>query len=206
MPPGATFRGVNLAHLPGEILGLSGLAGAGHEELASVLFGAMRPRSGGSCSLRKGIHAGHPSDARRAGGSAPCRRIGVAKACSPRRASATTRRWRSCPGSLDWAGSDRRPPPSRGRRPACRDFEVSCARSDQPVLTLSGGQSAEGVAGPLVPDRAVPCPPSRADAGDRRPAEGGDPSAGRGAPRARAGGWAGDGPHAGVAPAGRSAP
>jgi ribose transport system ATP-binding protein len=43
---GSTVHGVSLEVSPGEVLGLTGLLGAGHDEVPYLVFGARRPRSG----------------------------------------------------------------------------------------------------------------------------------------------------------------
>jgi ABC-type sugar transport system ATPase subunit len=134
---GMTFREVSLDVRPGEILGLSGLAGAGHEELAAVLFGSKRLRSGRILLDGSPFAPGHPSEARKAGiGSVPAdrRRDGLVATAGVGENATLAILPRLT--KLGWVDRGRR---RREAADACRDFDVACARMDQPVLTLSGG-------------------------------------------------------------------
>ncbi len=121
----------------GEIVGLTGLAGSGHEELARVLFGADRLTSGRIVWQGWPFHPHHPAEARARGvASVPAdrRREGlvptlsveenVALAILPRLARF---------GVLDRGGRHRR------AAELCRAFEVALAGLDQRATTLSGG-------------------------------------------------------------------
>jgi ABC-type sugar transport system ATPase subunit len=64
---GKTLGATDLSLYPGEVVGLTGLAGAGHEELAQIVFGAAR-LEGGSMTWRGGSYQPkHPAEARAMG-------------------------------------------------------------------------------------------------------------------------------------------
>jgi ABC-type sugar transport system ATPase subunit len=132
-----TFHDVNLTIHPGEILGLSGLAGAGHEELASALFGSRRLRSGRFLLDGKPFAPGHPSEARRAGiGSVPADRRREGLVATAGVGDNATLAILPRLSRIGWVDRARR---RREAVDACREFEVTCASIDQAVLTLSGG-------------------------------------------------------------------
>ena len=64
---GASSRGSISRLHPGEVVGLTGLAGAGHEELSAALFGAKPLASGQIEWKNRPFRPRHPADARRAG-------------------------------------------------------------------------------------------------------------------------------------------
>ncbi len=64
---GKTVKNVSLSVRRGEILGLTGLVGAGRTELARLLFGADRPDSGEIFVDNKKLHLRSPQDAADAG-------------------------------------------------------------------------------------------------------------------------------------------
>jgi ABC-type sugar transport system ATPase subunit len=134
---GETFHDVNLAIRPGEILGLTGLTGAGHEELASAIFGSSRLRSGLFLFDGKPFAPGHPSDARRAGiGSVPADRRREGLVATAGVGDNATLAILPRLSRIGWVNRGRR---HREAAEACREFEVACARINQDVLTLSGG-------------------------------------------------------------------
>jgi ABC-type sugar transport system ATPase subunit len=134
---GRTLRGVDLAVRAGEVVGLTGLAGAGHEELARGLFGDG-PLAGGPIRWRgRAIRPRHPREAmalglgsipadRRAGGLVPTLDVeaNVALASLPGL------------GRLGWLDL-------RGRRAlaeaSIREFAIAATGPGQPAITLSGG-------------------------------------------------------------------
>ncbi|WP_347243918.1 sugar ABC transporter ATP-binding protein [Thermogutta sp.] len=61
------FEDVNLAVAPGEILGLYGFVGAGHQDLVQALGGALAPRSGRIILGGRTLPLGKPQKAVRAG-------------------------------------------------------------------------------------------------------------------------------------------
>ncbi len=64
---GRILRGIDLEARPGEVVGLTGLAGAGHEELSASLFGTVPLASGQIEWKNRPYRLRHPVDARRAG-------------------------------------------------------------------------------------------------------------------------------------------
>lgn len=134
---GATFQRVNLDVRPGEILGISGLAGAGPEELAGVLFGAKRLQSGRLSWKGREFRPRHPSDARRVGiGSVPADRRREGLVATAGVADNATLAVLPRLAKFGWVHRGRR------RREAgriCQEFDISCTGMNQPVLTLSGG-------------------------------------------------------------------
>ncbi len=134
---GKVLNAVSFTIRPGEIVGLTGLAGAGQEELARLAFGDAKPASGRILWSGRAARWKHPIDAIRAGiGSIPAdrraeglvRNLGVganlALAAWPRLSTSgwiSQARWRAlCEGS-------------RSR------FEIACSSLRQRVGTLSGG-------------------------------------------------------------------
>ncbi|WP_165221000.1 sugar ABC transporter ATP-binding protein [Aquisphaera insulae] len=134
---GGSFRDVTFDLHPGEVLGLTGLAGSGHEELAAVLFGA-RPLASGQFVWRgREFRPRHPRQARAAGlayvppdrrrqGLLPSRSITANLALASLETLST----------LGWIR-----PGLRGKLASewCRQFEVAASSPSQGVLTLSGG-------------------------------------------------------------------
>lgn len=134
---GAVCRDVNVDLHEGEILGLTGLMGAGHEELPYLLYGA-RPLTAGSITVGEerldvlspvtARHAGLallPSDRQRESGIMTAT---VAENISLPRLSAFRRLW----------GID-----TRAERTAVEKllerFDVRPAKAELPLVTLSGG-------------------------------------------------------------------
>ena len=64
---GHTFRDVDLDVRPGEVLGLTGLAGSGHEELSATLFGAAPLEQGAISWKGRPFRPRHPDNARARG-------------------------------------------------------------------------------------------------------------------------------------------
>jgi len=134
---GETLRGVDLTIAPGEVVGLTGLAGAGHEELASALFG-LASLSGGSIEWKGSpLRVRHPSEASEQG---------IVLVPADRRRQGLIPVW----GVLENIAVANEPALSRlgwirrGRRRRLaeewsRRFEVVASSLAQPVLTLSGG-------------------------------------------------------------------
>ncbi len=134
---GSSLDGVSIEVRPGEIVGLTGLAGAGHEELARVLFGASRLRSGTIEWQDRAYRPSHPAEARA---------LGMASVPADRRRDGLI----ATLGILENITLARLPKLSRfgwldrraARREAeslCRDFEVAHASLGQKAVTLSGG-------------------------------------------------------------------
>jgi ABC-type sugar transport system ATPase subunit len=134
---GSVLRDASLEVRAQEIVGLTGLAGAGHEELASALFGACRLESGRITWLDQPFHPRHPADARALGigsVSADRRREGLLPslgleanltlAILPRLAR------------MGWIMRRRR---HKQAERLCRDFEITPSRLSQRPKTLSGG-------------------------------------------------------------------
>jgi ABC-type sugar transport system ATPase subunit len=134
---GKTLRNVSLDIRPGEVIGMTGLAGAGHEELTRMIFGATRPRSGEMTWQRASFAPRHPADARSVGiASVPAdrRREGLISTRGILENITLAR----LPDFANFAWLDR----SQMRREAsslCQDFEVAHASLNQRAITLSGG-------------------------------------------------------------------
>lgn len=134
---GETLRGVDLTIAPGEVVGLTGLAGAGHEELASALFGAAK-LSGGSIEWKGRPHrVRHPVQASARG---------IALVPADRRRQGLIPVWgilkniaiANYPLLSRWGWIRRK----RRRKLAeawSKRFEIVATGLSQPVLTLSGG-------------------------------------------------------------------
>lgn len=134
---GETLRGVDFNVAPGEVVGLTGLAGAGHEELASALFGSTA-LSGGSIEWKGRPHrVRHPAQASARG---------IALVPADRRRQGLIPVWgileniaiANYPMLARWGWIRR----GRRRKMAeawSRRFEVVATGLGQPVLTLSGG-------------------------------------------------------------------
>jgi ABC-type sugar transport system ATPase subunit len=134
---GRSLRDVSIEVGRGEIVGLTGLAGAGHEELTRILFGANRLHSGTIEWKGRAIRPRHPADART---------LGLASVPADRRRDGLI----STLGILPNITLARLPKLSRlgwldrgaARREAarlCCDFEVAHASLSQRAITLSGG-------------------------------------------------------------------
>lgn len=134
---GRALRGVSLAVRPGEIVGLTGLAGSGQEELACALAGGV-PRIGGRLYWQgQPLTLRHPAEARALGIAAiPAdrRREGLV----PTLGLEQNLTLAILPRLARWGWLDR----SRRRRRStelCREFEITPARLRQGPLALSGG-------------------------------------------------------------------
>jgi ABC-type sugar transport system ATPase subunit len=134
---GRILRGVDLEVRPGEVVGLTGLAGSGHEELSEALFGSVPLASGRIEWKGRPFRPRHPDDARRRGIAwvpPDRRRQGLIPALGiTENLSLAGLRGLSIGGWL-----------RQGRRRElaeewCRQFEVGAASLSQRVDTLSGG-------------------------------------------------------------------
>jgi ribose transport system ATP-binding protein len=67
MSVGNRVKGANFQLRQGEVLGLAGLVGAGRTELARLIFGADKPKSGEVYLDGKKLQINQPIDAIRAG-------------------------------------------------------------------------------------------------------------------------------------------
>ncbi len=120
-----------------EVVGLTGLSGAGHEELASALFGAARLASGAITWKGRPFHPRHPVEASERGVAmvpSDRRRLGLV----PTQGITENLTISSYPALSRWGWLNTR----RRRALAekwCKTFEVAASRLSQPVLTLSGG-------------------------------------------------------------------
>jgi len=134
---GRTLRGLDLNVSPGEVVGLTGLAGAGHEELASILFGASRAEAGEVSWEGRPFRPRHPAEAAR---------MGVAMIPADRRGrglipslgileNLTLASYRELSVG-GWLRPFRRRAMARAW---CGRFEVASSGLSQRVLTLSGG-------------------------------------------------------------------
>lgn len=134
---GRPLRGVDLELRSGEIVGLTGLAGSGHEELARILFGASPLHSGRLWWDGRPLQLRHPADARAAGiASVPAdrRREGLI----PTRGVADNTVLAILPrlARLGWLNRTR----IRQRAESLnREFEVAYSNPRQLATTLSGG-------------------------------------------------------------------
>ncbi len=134
---GRILQGVDLAVRRGEIVALTGLAGAGHEELAALLFGAAPLRSGQVSWHDRPYRPRHPADARRAG---------IAYVPPDRRGQGlipplgiTENLTLAGLHELALAGWINQPARRRRAETWCRRLEIDAARLSQRVTTLSGG-------------------------------------------------------------------
>jgi ABC-type sugar transport system ATPase subunit len=134
---GRTLGGLDLDVAPGEVVGLTGLAGAGHEELASILFGASRAEAGEIAWGGRPYRPNHPADAARMGvAMIPADRRGLGLIASQgilENLTLASYRELSAGG---WIRPFRR---RAMAREWSRKFEVACSGLSQRVLTLSGG-------------------------------------------------------------------
>ncbi|WP_068412188.1 sugar ABC transporter ATP-binding protein [Planctomyces sp. SH-PL62] len=134
---GKTLRGLDVTVAPGEVVGLTGLAGAGHEELASILFGTSRPTAGEVVWQGRPFRPRHPVEAARRGiAMVPADRRGEGLISTQGILENLT--IASYPDLARWGwinGRRRRELAETWRR----KFEVAASRLSQPVLTLSGG-------------------------------------------------------------------
>lgn len=134
---GRTLRGVDLDARPGEVLGLTGLAGSGHEELSAALFGAVPLASGQIQWKNRPFRPLHPVDARRAGiAYVPPDRRG--EGLIPTQGITENLTLASL-HELAMAGWIRQGARRRLAEKWCRRFEVAASRLSQRVSTLSGG-------------------------------------------------------------------
>jgi ABC-type sugar transport system ATPase subunit len=134
---GRSFRDVDLEIRPGEIVGLTGLAGSGHEELPEVLYGAA-PRASGQITWKgRPFRPRHPEEAtaqglaylppdRRGQGLIPTQGI-IANV------SLSSLRFLS---DVGWIRQNAR---RKLTEEWCQRFEVAASRLSQPAITLSGG-------------------------------------------------------------------
>ncbi|APW63129.1 sugar ABC transporter ATP-binding protein [Paludisphaera borealis] len=134
---GKTLRGVDLTVAPGEVVGLTGLSGAGQEELASALFGSARLASGEIVWKGRPFRPRHPIEASEQGVAmvpSDRRRQGLI----PTQGITENVAIASYPALSRWGwinGRRRRALAARW----CKTFEVAAASLSQKVLTLSGG-------------------------------------------------------------------
>jgi ribose transport system ATP-binding protein len=134
---GGTLRGVDLVVRGGEVVGLTGLAGAGHEELARALFGAARLGAGTIEWQGKPFQPRHPRAAKAKGiASVPAdrRREGLV----PTLGVADNLTLAILPRLARFGWLNRR----ASRRTAaewCRAFDIAAAGLDQKAILLSGG-------------------------------------------------------------------
>ncbi|MDG3006206.1 sugar ABC transporter ATP-binding protein [Paludisphaera mucosa] len=134
---GATLRGLDLAVAPGEVVGLTGLAGSGQEELAAILFGTSRPTAGEIVWNGRPFRPRHPADAARQGvAMVPSDRRGQGLIPSQGILENLTL---ASYHELARSGWIRRRPQRELAQAWCRKFEVASAGLTQRVLTLSGG-------------------------------------------------------------------
>jgi ABC-type sugar transport system ATPase subunit len=134
---GSVLRSVSLEVREQEIVGLTGLAGAGHEELARVLFGACGLQSGRIEWLGRPFRPRHPADARAVGiGSvaADRRREGLLPTLGLE-ANLTL----AILPRLSWFGWILRARSRRQAEELCLEFAITPARLAQLPTTLSGG-------------------------------------------------------------------
>jgi ABC-type sugar transport system ATPase subunit len=159
---GRSVRAVSLAVRPGEIIGMTGLAGAGHEELSRILAGGDLPRTGTMTLAGASYQPRHPADALARG---------VAFVASDRRREgligtrdiATNVSLATLP-RLAVAGVVRPRVLNRLASIAIDRFAVAATGPRQNVLTLSGGNQQKVVlarAALAEPRLLVLCDPTR---------------------------------------------
>jgi ABC-type sugar transport system ATPase subunit len=134
---GGSLRGLDLEVAPGEVVGLTGLAGAGHEDLAAFLFGAARPTAGEVVWNGEPFRPRHPAEAARRGvAMVPADRRGQGLIPSQGVLENLTL---ASHGDLAIAGWLPRGALKALARAWRERFEVASAGLSQGVLTLSGG-------------------------------------------------------------------
>jgi ABC-type sugar transport system ATPase subunit len=134
---GRILRGVDLEARPGEVVGLTGLAGAGHEELSASLFGAVPFASGQIKWKNRPYRPRHPVDARRAGiASVPPDRRG--QGLIPPQGITENLTLASL-HELAVAGWISQSARRQRAETWCRRFGIAASRLTQRVTTLSGG-------------------------------------------------------------------
>jgi ABC-type sugar transport system ATPase subunit len=134
---GATLKGIDLVVRSGEVVGLTGIAGSGHEEFAEAIFGAVVLRSGRMMLHGRPYRPSHPADARAAG---------VASVPADRRREGLIPTWGVVEnltlaildgfariGFLARWARDRKAETLR------KAFNISCSGLTQKATTLSGG-------------------------------------------------------------------
>jgi ABC-type sugar transport system ATPase subunit len=148
---GNRLKDVSLEFRRGEILGLAGLVGSGRSELASVIFGAVRPDRGEV--LVRGKPFKHPSPARAA-------RRGLALLPEDRRhqASVPTMSVRenttlASMSKYRWGPFIARRRERRSVADLIRRFQIKVANMNHPIRNLSGGNQQKVVVSRWV-DRA----------------------------------------------------
>ncbi len=134
---GQILQGVDLEARPGEVVGLTGLAGAGHEELSAALFGAGPLASGRIEWKDRPFRPRHPVDARRAGiAYVPPDRRGQGLIPPQGITENLTLASLHELATAGWISQGAR----RQRAETwCRRFDVAASRLSQRVTTLSGG-------------------------------------------------------------------
>ncbi|HEV3168542.1 MAG TPA: sugar ABC transporter ATP-binding protein [Isosphaeraceae bacterium] len=134
---GKALRGVSLEVRAGEVVGLTGLAGAGHEELARALFGASRLTAGRITWQGRSYRPRHPAEARA---------LGIASVPADRRREGliptlnlTANLTLAILSRLSHLGVLNLRRRRQHAAQLCDEFEISPARLAQRALTLSGG-------------------------------------------------------------------
>lgn len=140
---GEIVRNVSLEIRSGEILGLTGLAGAGQEELAQMLAGESRPSSGRIVYQNKGFAPNHPVVAQKLGVvavPADRRKRGLVAALGLGRNIIFQRmRQKAALGWLRWK-------PLMGEaKQLASDFQIKYDQLAQNPLTLSGGNQQKAL-------------------------------------------------------------
>ena len=134
---GLSLKGVDIAAGPGEIVGLTGLAGAGHEELSAMLFGIVPTGAGQIVWKNRLFRPRHPLDARRAGiAYVPPDRRGEGLMPTQGITENLTLASLQELATAGWINQSAR---RLRARVWCQQFEVACSRLTQRVATLSGG-------------------------------------------------------------------
>lgn len=134
---GGSLRGLDLEVAPGEVVGLTGLAGAGHEDLAALLFGVARPTAGRVFWDGRPFRPRHPAEAARSGvAMVPADRRGQGLIPSQGVLENLTL---ASYADLARGGWIRRGAQKALARAWTERFEVASSGLSQKVLTLSGG-------------------------------------------------------------------